>query len=70
MFTAKITSPTVIPSGPVTFKAGTTVLGTAQVSAGKAIFATSALPAESRSAKLRSLRGATQGIRVAFVGGV
>ena len=27
-FTAKITSPTVIPSGPVTFKAGTMVLGT------------------------------------------
>jgi hypothetical protein len=29
--TAKITSPTVTPSGPVTFKVGTTVLGTAQI---------------------------------------
>jgi hypothetical protein len=29
--TAKITSPTVTPSGPVTFRAGTTVLGTAQI---------------------------------------
>ena len=46
-FTAKITSPTVIPSGPVTFKAGTTVLGTAQLSSGKAIFTTSSLPAGS-----------------------
>jgi hypothetical protein len=46
-FTAKITSPTVIPSGPVTFKAGTTVLGTAQVSSGRAIFTTSTLPAGS-----------------------
>ncbi len=46
-FTAKITSPTVMPSGPVTFKAGTTVLGTAQLSSGKAIFTTSTLPAGS-----------------------
>jgi hypothetical protein len=46
-FTATITSPTVIPSGPVTFKAGTTVLGTVQLSSGKAIFTTSALPAGS-----------------------
>jgi hypothetical protein len=44
-FTAKITSPTVIASGPVTFKAGTTVLGMAQLSSGKAIFTTSTLPA-------------------------
>jgi hypothetical protein len=43
-FTANITSPTVIPSGPVTFKAGTTVLGTAQLSGGKATFTTSTLP--------------------------
>ena len=32
-FTAKFTSPTVIPSGPVTFKAGTMVLGTALLAA-------------------------------------
>lgn len=44
-FTAKITSPTLIPSGPVTFKAGTTVLGTAQLVSGIATFTTSTLPA-------------------------
>jgi hypothetical protein len=42
-FTATITSPTVIPTGPVTFTAGKTVLGTAQLSAGKAKFATATL---------------------------
>lgn len=46
-FTAKFTSPTVIPSGPVTFKVGTTVLGTAQLSSGTAKFTTSTLPAGS-----------------------
>ncbi len=46
-FTAKIISPTVIPTGPVTFNAGTTVLGTAQLSGGKATFTTSALAAGS-----------------------
>jgi uncharacterized repeat protein (TIGR03803 family) len=51
-FTAKITSPTVIPSGPVTFKAGTTVLGTSQLSGGKAIFTTSTLPAGSTAMKV------------------
>jgi Big-like domain-containing protein/VCBS repeat protein len=50
-FTAKITSPTVTPSGPVTFKTGTTVLGTAQLSSGKAIFTTSTLPAGSTVVK-------------------
>jgi hypothetical protein len=43
-FTAKITSPTVIPTRPVTFTAGTTVLGTAQLSGGKAKLVTSSLP--------------------------
>jgi hypothetical protein len=43
-FTATITSPTVIPKGPVTFSAGTTTLGTAQLSSGKAKFTTSSLP--------------------------
>jgi hypothetical protein len=51
-FAAKITSPTVIPSGPVTFKAGTTVLGTAQLSSGKATFTTSTLPAGSTLIKV------------------
>lgn len=46
-FTARITSPTVVVKGPVTFTAGTTVLGTAQLSQGKATFTTSALPAGS-----------------------
>jgi Bacterial Ig-like domain (group 3) len=42
-FTAKITSPTVIPTGPVTFTAGKTVLGTAQLSSGKAKLTISSL---------------------------
>jgi hypothetical protein len=42
-FTAKITSPAVMATGPVTFTAGTTVLGMAQLSGGKATFTTSAL---------------------------
>jgi len=43
-FTATITSPTVIPTGPVTFMVGTKVLGAAQLSSGKAKFTTSTLP--------------------------
>jgi hypothetical protein len=43
-FTATITSPTVIPTGPVTFTAGTTVLGTAQLGGGKAKLVISSLP--------------------------
>ena len=35
-FTATITSPTVMPTGPVTFAVGKTVLGTAQLGGGKA----------------------------------
>jgi hypothetical protein len=42
-FTAKISSPTVTPSGPVTFTAGKTVLGTGQLSGGKAKFTISTL---------------------------
>jgi hypothetical protein len=42
-FTAKISSPTVIPTGPVTFTAGKTPLGTAQLSVGKATLTTSSL---------------------------
>ncbi len=43
-FTATITSPTVIPTGPVTFTAGTTVLDTAQLAGGKAKLVISSLP--------------------------
>jgi len=43
-FTATISSPTVIATGPVTFTAGKTVLGTAQLSGGKAKLAISSLP--------------------------
>jgi hypothetical protein len=43
-FTATITSPTVVPTGPVTFMAGTTVLGTAQLGGGKAKLVISSLP--------------------------
>ena len=42
-FTATITSPTVMPTGPVTFAVGNTVLGTAQFSGGKAKFTISTL---------------------------
>jgi hypothetical protein len=43
-FTATITSPTVKPTGPVTFTAGKTVLGTAQLSNGHAKLTISSLP--------------------------
>ncbi len=43
-FTAKITSPTTIPTGPVTFSAGNTVLSSVELSSGKATFTTSSLP--------------------------
>jgi len=42
-FTAKISSPTVIPKGPVTFTAGKTVLGTTQLSGGQAKLTISSL---------------------------
>jgi hypothetical protein len=42
-FTAKISSPTVTADGPVTFTSGKTVLGTVELSGGKATFTTSAL---------------------------
>jgi hypothetical protein len=43
-FTAKITSSTVTPTGFVTFSAGKTVLGTAQLNGGKAVLSISSLP--------------------------
>ena len=43
-FTAKITSPTTVPTGPVTFSAGKTLLGSVELSGGKATFTTSSLP--------------------------
>ena len=44
-FTAKISSPTVVPTGPVTFKSGKTVLGTVHLlSSGKAKLSISSLP--------------------------
>jgi hypothetical protein len=43
-FTATITSPTVTAKGPVTFTAGKTVLGTAQLSGGRARLTISSLP--------------------------
>jgi hypothetical protein len=42
-FTATITSPTAVPTGPVNFTAGTMVLGTAPLSGGKAKFTISTL---------------------------
>jgi uncharacterized repeat protein (TIGR03803 family) len=50
-FTATITSPTVVPTGRVTFTSGTTVLGTVQLSGGKATFKTSALAVGSTAVK-------------------
>jgi virginiamycin B lyase len=52
MFTAKITSPTVIVTGPVTFSVGTSILGTAQLKGGIAKFTTSALPMGSNTVKV------------------
>jgi len=46
-FTATLTSPTVTATGPVTFTVGKTVLGTAQLSGGKAKFTISTLAAGS-----------------------
>ncbi|MGB8579318.1 MAG: Ig-like domain repeat protein [Candidatus Sulfotelmatobacter sp.] len=43
-FTATIKSPTIAATGPVTFSAGKTVLGTAQLANGKATFTISTLP--------------------------
>lgn len=43
-FTAKISSPTVIPTGLVTFRVGKTILGTAQLTRGKATLTISSLP--------------------------
>lgn len=51
-FTAKISSPTVTPKGPVTFTSGTTVLSTAQLSGGKATFTTTSLAAGSTVVKV------------------
>ena len=51
-FTAKISSPTVIPAGPVTFTSGKTVLGTAQLIGGKATLAISSLPVGSTRVKV------------------
>ncbi len=42
-FTAKITSPTTTPTGPVTFTAGKTTLGTVELTNGKATLTTSTL---------------------------
>ena len=50
-FTATITSPAVTPTGPVTFTAGTTVLGKGQLSGGKATITTPALPLGSTAVK-------------------
>jgi hypothetical protein len=51
-FTANLISPTVKPTGPVTFSAGTTVLGTVQLSGGKASYTTTSLPAGSTLVKV------------------
>jgi len=50
-FTAKISSPTVAPTGAVTFTAGTTVLGKVQLSGGEAKFTTSTLAVGSTTVK-------------------
>jgi hypothetical protein len=43
-FTVTISSPTVTPTGPVTFTAGKTLLGTVQLSGRIAKFTTTTLP--------------------------
>jgi hypothetical protein len=52
-FTAKITSPTVTPTGPVTFTAGNTILGTVQLNKGTATLTTSSLPIGSTVVKVK-----------------
>jgi hypothetical protein len=44
MFTTTISSPTVLPTGPVTFRSAAGVLGTAQLINGKATLTVSTLP--------------------------
>ena len=51
-FTVRISSPTVIATGPVTLTLGATTLGTAQLSGGQATFTTSSLPAGSNVVKV------------------
>jgi Bacterial Ig-like domain (group 3) len=48
-FTATVTSPTAKPTGTVTFKDGSTTLGTETLAAGKASYSTSALSAGSHN---------------------
>jgi hypothetical protein len=43
-FNARITSPTVLPMGPVTFTAGNSIVGTVQLNGGNATFTTTSLP--------------------------
>ena len=43
-FTARVTSDTVVVKGPVTFTAGKTILGTAQLGGGKAVLSVASLP--------------------------
>lgn len=50
-FTATVASQTVTALGPVTFTAGKTVLGTAQLSGGKAKFTVSTLPVGTTAVK-------------------
>jgi len=51
MLTAEVTSPTVLPTGPVTFMVGRTLLGTAQLKGGKARLTISSLPVGSSKIK-------------------
>jgi len=51
-FTAKVTSPSVVVTGPVTFSVGSSILGTVQLSGGIAKFTTSALPVGSSTVKV------------------
>jgi len=54
-FTAKITSPTVGPTGPVAFTMGNTAIGTAQIIGGKATLTVSRLPVGSSIVKVTYL---------------
>ena len=51
-FSARISSPTVLPMGPVTFSAGSTEIGTVQLVSGKATLTTSSLPLGSSVVKV------------------
>jgi len=65
--TAEITSPTVLPTGPVTFTVGKTLLGTAQLKGGKAKLTVSSWPVGSTMVKATFAGNSNIGKSVAWL---